>query len=142
MNKDFPSALFETLSNKAAAAEAGSSRDLYAEKEILTNLNYTHPIAVNFDEFTKQPEVLTQMFYADDCLNVTTPIMPWSMPSDLKKSPNYDIYYEMAEKIAQITQSKLYYLATCKSTRAKFFPSLLSKCKKHTSVINLFYYIV
>ena len=134
MNKDLPSSLFETLVSKEtsnAAAQSTDSRDSYAEKENLTNLNYTYPIAISFDESSKQPRVLTQMIYADDRLKQTTPLLPWNLPNDLKKSGTYNIYHEINEKLAQQNQSEYYYLATCKSTRAKFFPSLLKKSINH-----------
>ena len=139
MNKDLPSSLFETLaagkettnSKAVAAAQSTNSRDSYVDEiENLTNLDYTYPIAVSFDESSKQPRVLTQMIYADDRLKQTTPLLPWSLPNDLKKSGTYDIYHEINEKLAQQNQSEYYYLATCKSTRAKFFPSLLKKSKQ------------
>jgi hypothetical protein len=128
MHKDFTSSLFETP-KKVNTVQSCCSKDFYAQKENLTNLNYIHPITVTFDKSMKQPKVFTQMIYADDRVKRMTPLLPWNLPNDLKKPNYYGQHHEINQKLAQYNQSEFYYFATCKSTRAKFFPSLLNKCK-------------
>ena len=125
MNKDFPSASFEVPEKTNKRPNLNEYRDLYAERDNLTNLTYSQPVTVSYDDINNVPKVLTQQFFSSDHLKQTSSLLPWNLPCDLRKYRGYDIYNKIVNK-SNATHSN-YYLAWCKSTRAKFYPDLLNK---------------
>ncbi len=129
MLKDFPLKLFssekaETLLEREMASLVESKTD-YDPAKSFSKLTYKYPVEVIYNSETKQPECLTQMYSSSNyLLRQTSCLVPWGLANKLQLG--YDLYFNLSGT-RHIKTDLEYYIADCKGTLARFYPSLFAR---------------